>query len=58
VPTLESLGYGAAAAGMPFVGGETEALRMMAGFLADKQRTASFEKPKTSPACLHPQVRC
>ncbi|KAJ9104277.1 hypothetical protein QFC20_004559 [Naganishia adeliensis] len=54
VPTLSSLGLGEATTSIH--GGETEALRRLAAFLADKTRTATFSKPASAPTSLQPST--
>lgn len=54
VPTLSSLGLGEATTSIP--GGETEALRRLDAFLADKSRTATFSKPASAPTSLEPST--
>ena len=39
-----------------FIGGEKEALRRMEEFLVQKQRVASFDKPKTNPTAIEPDT--
>jgi cryptochrome len=54
VPTLSSLGLGEATTTIH--GGETEALRRLTAFLADKSRTATFSKPASAPTSLEPST--
>ncbi|KAH7354170.1 putative photolyase class 1 [Plectosphaerella cucumerina] len=54
VETLEELGFPAATT--PHRGGETRALKMLEDILKDTKYTATFEKPKTSPAAFEPQA--
>ncbi|KAK1984816.1 DNA photolyase [Colletotrichum cereale] len=53
IETMEELGFPPAST--PHRGGETRALAMLEEMLADKKYTATFEKPKTSPAAFEPQ---
>ncbi|OAA38050.1 cryptochrome-2 [Metarhizium rileyi] len=53
IETLEELGFPAATT--PHRGGESIALKNLAGIIKDKRYTATFEKPKTSPAQFDPQ---
>lgn len=53
IETLEELGF--AAATTPHKGGESRALKQLDGVIKDKKYTATFEKPKTSPAQFEPQ---
>ncbi|KAK7429993.1 hypothetical protein QQZ08_003382 [Neonectria magnoliae] len=53
IETMEELGFPSATT--THRGGETIALRMLNEILADKKYTATFEKPKTSPAQFEPQ---
>ena len=39
-----------------FIAGEKEGLKRIKKFLADKKRTAEFEKPKTLPTALDPDT--
>lgn len=52
-PTLEELGFSPATT--PHRGGECEALMSIAKIIANEVFTATFEKPKTSPAAFDPQ---
>lgn len=52
--TLEELGFPPATT--PHRGGETIALKMLSEIIANKQYTATFSKPKTSPAAFEPQA--
>ncbi|GAB7358159.1 hypothetical protein MBLNU230_g0314t1 [Neophaeotheca triangularis] len=56
VPTLEQLGMPKATT--PHKGGETVVLESLGQILADEEYTATFEKPKTSPAAFEPQSTC
>ncbi|KAK1063844.1 hypothetical protein LTR74_009174 [Friedmanniomyces endolithicus] len=53
VPTLDELGMEPATT--PHRGGETLILARLGRILADEDYTATFEKPKTSPAAFEPQ---
>ncbi|KAK7416404.1 hypothetical protein QQX98_005220 [Neonectria punicea] len=53
IETMEELGFPSATT--THRGGEIIALRMLNDILADKKCTATFEKPKTSPAQFEPQ---
>lgn len=50
-PTMEELGMVATGS---IRGGETQALIVFEAFMAQKNRVATFEKPKTSPAAFDP----
>ncbi|CAH7689313.1 FAD binding domain of DNA photolyase-domain-containing protein [Phakopsora pachyrhizi] len=52
VPTMEEMGMDRATS--THRGGETLALKILENYLKDKQRTITFEKPKTSPAEFNP----
>ena len=52
--TMEELGFPSATT--PHKGGESVALRNLEQILKDKKYTATFEKPKTSPAQFEPQA--
>ncbi|KAF2091540.1 hypothetical protein K490DRAFT_70357 [Saccharata proteae CBS 121410] len=54
VPTLEELGIKPATT--QHRGGESVALRMLDDIIADKDYTATFEKPKTAPTAFEPQA--
>lgn len=54
IETMEELGFPSAMT--PHRGGETLALERLDRILADKRYTATFEKPKTSPAEFEPQA--
>ena len=54
-PTLEEMGIDSLAATTPHRGGETIALRMLAGYVKDESCTGTFEKPASSPAAFEPQ---
>ena len=56
VPTLKELGLPPATT--PIRGGETEVMKRLDEILADEEYTATFEKPKTSPAAFDPQATC
>ena len=56
VPTLKELGLPPATT--PILGGETEVMKRLDKILADEEYTATFEKPKTSPAAFDPQATC
>ncbi|KAF2156759.1 Cryptochrome/photolyase FAD-binding domain-containing protein [Myriangium duriaei CBS 260.36] len=56
VPTLEELGLQKATT--PHKGGESQALSILDTVTNDAQYTATFEKPKTSPAAFDPQSTC
>ncbi|KAJ0335268.1 hypothetical protein COL922a_009471 [Colletotrichum nupharicola] len=53
IETMEELGFPSATT--PHRGGETKALAILEEILKDKKYTATFEKPKTSPAAFEPQ---
>ncbi|GJC95048.1 DNA photolyase [Colletotrichum higginsianum] len=53
IETMEELGFPPAST--PHRGGETRALAMLEAMAADEKYTATFEKPKTSPAAFEPQ---
>ncbi|KAG5920884.1 hypothetical protein E4U42_006036 [Claviceps africana] len=53
IETLEELGF--ATATTPHKGGETRARKALDAIIKDKKYTATFEKPKTSPAQFDPQ---
>ncbi|KAG6010425.1 hypothetical protein E4U43_008574 [Claviceps pusilla] len=53
IETLEELGF--VPATTPHKGGETRALNALKAIIKDKKYTATFEKPKTSPAQFEPQ---
>lgn len=53
IETLEELGFPAATT--PYRGGESLALKALGEIIKDKRYTATFEKPKTSPAQFEPQ---
>ncbi|KAG6253417.1 hypothetical protein E4U24_008268 [Claviceps purpurea] len=53
IETLEELGF--APATTPHKGGESRALRALDAIVKDTVYTATFEKPKTSPALFEPQ---
>lgn len=53
VPTLEELGMSPATT--QHRGGETVILKRLEHILSDEDYTATFEKPKTSPAAFEPQ---
>ncbi|KAM0338460.1 hypothetical protein ACHAPU_011313 [Fusarium lateritium] len=52
--TMEELGFPPATT--PHRGGETLALKELDKLIADKKYTATFQKPKTSPAQFEPQA--
>jgi len=59
IPTLsdfKSLGYKTKEKTTWFVAGETEAIRRMEEFLAQKKRVVNFQKPKTDPTSLIPDT--
>lgn len=56
VPTLKELGLPAATT--PHKGGESVIMESLHQILADEEYTATFEKPKTSPAAFEPQSTC
>lgn len=57
VPSLKELGIDAASqAKTPHRGGESIALKLLAGYIADEEYIGMFEKPKTSPAAFEPQA--
>ncbi|KAK8141619.1 hypothetical protein G3M48_010202 [Beauveria asiatica] len=53
IETMQELGFPSATT--PHRGGETRALKMLDRIAKDKKYTATFEKPKTSPAQFEPQ---
>ncbi|KAG6059246.1 hypothetical protein E4U17_006620 [Claviceps sp. LM77 group G4] len=53
IETLEELGF--APATTPHKGGESRALKALDAIVKDTVYTATFEKPKTSPALFEPQ---
>lgn len=53
IETMEELGFPSAST--PHRGGETLALERLDRIIKDKKYTATFEKPKTSPAQFDPQ---
>ncbi|KAG6018021.1 hypothetical protein E4U41_004078 [Claviceps citrina] len=53
IETLEELGFTPATT--PYRGGETRALKALDAIIKDIKYTATFEKPKTSPAQFEPQ---
>ncbi|PNP56503.1 hypothetical protein THARTR1_03199 [Trichoderma harzianum] len=53
IETLDELGFSPATT--PHRGGETRALEILKDLLKDKKYTATFQKPKTSPAQFNPQ---
>ena len=53
IETMEELGFPSATT--PHRGGETLALKRLNELIKDKAYTATFEKPKTSPAQFEPQ---
>ncbi|KAJ2969791.1 hypothetical protein NQ176_g8486 [Zarea fungicola] len=53
IETMEELGFPSATT--PHRGGESRALRMLDDVIEDTEYTATFEKPKTSPAQFEPQ---
>ncbi|KIE02973.1 cryptochrome-2, partial [Metarhizium majus ARSEF 297] len=53
IETLEELGFPAATT--PYRGGESIALKNLADIIKNEKYTATFEKPKTSPAQFEPQ---
>lgn len=55
VPTLKEIGIDPAQVSTPHKGGETEALKILDGYIKDDEYIGTFEKPKTSPAAFHPQ---
>lgn len=54
IETMEELGFPSAST--PHRGGETLALKQLEKIMKDKKYTATFEKPKTSPAQFEPQA--
>ena len=54
VPTMEELGLKKATTSHR--GGETIALKMLDGIIANEDYTATFEKPKTAPTAFEPQA--
>lgn len=55
VPTLKEIGIDVADAKTPHHGGESVALRLLAGYIEDEEYIGLFEKPNTSPAAFEPQ---
>lgn len=55
VPTLEEIGITESMVEGPHRGGESEALKIMAGYIEDEEYIGTFEKPNTSPAAFEPQ---
>lgn len=53
IETMEELGFPSATT--PHKGGETRALELLDNSINNKEYTATFEKPKTSPAQFEPQ---
>lgn len=53
IETMEELGFPSATT--PHKGGESRALKLLDDIAKDKKYTATFEKPKTSPAQFEPQ---
>lgn len=53
IETMEELGFPSATT--PHRGGETLALKMLDDIIDNEEYTATFEKPKTSPAQFEPQ---
>ncbi|OAA78012.1 cryptochrome-2 [Akanthomyces lecanii RCEF 1005] len=53
IESMEELGFPSATT--PHKGGETRALKLLDDIAKDKKYTATFEKPKTSPAQFEPQ---
>ncbi|GKU20218.1 cryptochrome [Fusarium langsethiae] len=54
IETMEELGFPSATT--PHRGGETLALKALDEIIKDKKYTATFQKPKTSPAQFEPQA--
>ena len=54
IETMEELGFGSAST--PHRGGESIALKRLDEIIKNKRYTATFEKPKTSPAQFEPQA--
>lgn len=54
IETMEELGFPSATT--PHKGGETQALKLLDDIIKNKEYTATFEKPKTSPAQFEPQA--
>lgn len=54
IPTMQELGLKSATT--PHRGGETIALEMLDEIIANKDYTATFEKPKTDPTAFEPQA--
>ncbi|KAI0386197.1 Cryptochrome/photolyase FAD-binding domain-containing protein [Hypomontagnella monticulosa] len=54
IPTLEELGFTETST-TPHRGGETIALKRLEEIISDEEYTATFQKPKTSPAAFEPQ---
>lgn len=55
VVTLAEMGIDPSSAQSPHKGGEKEALRLLKKYIDDEEYTATFEKPKSSPADFNPQ---
>lgn len=55
VPTLEEIGIASSKVTSPHRGGESEALKMLAGYIENEEYIGCFEKPNTSPADFEPQ---
>ncbi|KAM5351473.1 hypothetical protein ACJ41O_004196 [Fusarium nematophilum] len=54
IETMQELGFPSATT--PHRGGETLALKALGEIIADEKYTATFQKPKTSPAQFEPQA--
>jgi len=55
VPTLEEMGIPLSSATSPHRGGETEALRLLASYIANEEYVGTFEKPASAPTDFSPQ---
>ncbi|KAJ5125953.1 DNA photolyase [Penicillium atrosanguineum] len=55
IPTLEEIGIGEDQVEGPHRGGESVALKILAGYIEDEEYIGTFEKPNTSPAAFEPQ---
>ncbi|KAJ5089824.1 hypothetical protein N7532_008508 [Penicillium argentinense] len=55
VPTLDEIGIRSKNVSTPHHGGESVALKILAGYIKDEEYIGRFEKPKTSPADFEPQ---
>ncbi|KAK2763235.1 hypothetical protein FQN54_009871 [Arachnomyces sp. PD_36] len=55
VPTMEEMGINTKQATSPHKGGESEALKILEGYIKDDEYIGKFDKPSTSPAEFEPQ---